>query len=79
MPPDVPLIGFIGQLGGHKGVDDLVAAMRLVWRHEPDAFLLIAGATTSYLPTIEKAVGLLPAARRPCVRFLLDFDHEPQT
>ena len=76
VPPDVPLIGFVGQLGGHKGVDDLVAAMRLVWRHEPDAFLLIAGATTSYLATIEKAVRLLPESRRPCVRFLLDFDHD---
>jgi glycosyltransferase involved in cell wall biosynthesis len=74
VPPDVPLIGFIGQLGGHKGVDDLVAAMRLVWKHEPDAFLLIAGATTPYLATIEKAVRLLPAARRSRIRFLLDFD-----
>jgi glycosyltransferase involved in cell wall biosynthesis len=75
VPAGVPLIGFIGQLGGHKGVDDLVAAMRLVWKHEPDAFLLVAGATTPYLATIEKAVRLLPAARRSRVRFLLDFDH----
>jgi glycosyltransferase involved in cell wall biosynthesis len=74
VPPGAPLIGFVGQLGGHKGVDDLVAAMRLVWRHEPDAFLLVAGATTPYLATIQKAVRLLPAARRNRVRFLLDFD-----
>ena len=74
VPADAPLIGFMGQLGGHKGVDDLVAAMRLVWKHEPDAFLLVAGATTPYMPTIEKAVRLLPAARRSRVRFLLDFD-----
>jgi glycosyltransferase involved in cell wall biosynthesis len=74
VPPGAPLVGFVGQLGGHKGVDDLVAAMRLVWQHEPDAFLLIAGARTPYLPTIEKAVRLLPARRRDRVRFLLDFD-----
>ena len=74
VPADAPLIGFVGQLGGHKGVDDLVAAMRLVWKHEPDAFLLVAGATTPFLATIEKAVRLLPAARRSRVRFLLDFD-----
>jgi glycosyltransferase involved in cell wall biosynthesis len=74
VPADAPLIGFVGQLGGHKGVDDLVAAMRLVWQHEPDAFLLVAGASTPFLPTIEKAVRLLPAARRLRVRFLLDFD-----
>ena len=72
--PGAPLIGFVGQLGGHKGVDDLVASMRIVWQHEPDAFLLIAGATTPFLATIEKAVRLLPAARRSRVRFLLDFD-----
>jgi glycosyltransferase involved in cell wall biosynthesis len=74
VPAGAPLIGFVGQLGGHKGVDDLVASMRLVWKHEPDAFLLVAGATTPYMPTIEKAVRLLPAARRSRVRFLLDFD-----
>jgi glycosyltransferase involved in cell wall biosynthesis len=74
VPAGAPLVGFVGQLGGHKGVDDLVAAMRLVWRHEPDAFLLVAGATTPYLATIQKAVRLLPAARRDRVRFLLDFD-----
>ncbi len=74
VPAEAPLIGFVGQLGGHKGVDDLVAAMRLVWKYQPDAFLLIAGATTPYLATIEKAVRLLPAARRSRVRFLLDFD-----
>ncbi|HET6175108.1 MAG TPA: glycosyltransferase family 4 protein, partial [Gaiellales bacterium] len=74
VPAGVPLIGFVGQLGGHKGVDDLVASMRLVWKHEPDAFLLVAGATTPFLATIEKAVRQLPAARRSRVRFLLDFD-----
>ncbi|MDX6597294.1 MAG: hypothetical protein QOE87_1181 [Gaiellales bacterium] len=74
VPAEAPLIGFVGQLGGHKGVDDLVAAMRLVWQHEPDAFLLVAGATTPFLATIEKAVRLLPARRRERVRFLLDFD-----
>ena len=70
----LPLIGFVGQLGGHKGVDDLVASMRLVWKHEPDAFLLDRRRATPFLPTIEKAVRLLPAARRSRVRFLLDFD-----
>jgi glycosyltransferase involved in cell wall biosynthesis len=74
VPADAPLIGFVGQLGGHKGVDDLVASMRLVWQHEPDAFLLVAGASTPFLPTIEKAVRLLPSKRRARVRFLLDFD-----
>ena len=74
VPAGAPLVGFVGQLGGHKGVDDLVASMRIVWQHEPDAFLLIAGASTPFLATIEKAVRLLPAARRMRVRFLLDFD-----
>jgi glycosyltransferase involved in cell wall biosynthesis len=76
VPVGVPLIGFIGQLGGHKGVDDLVAAMPLVWKYEPDAYLLVAGATTPYLATIERAVRLLPARQRPRVRFLLDFDDD---
>ena len=40
---DARVVGFLGQIGTHKGVDDLVHAMRRVWMRNPDAHLVIAG------------------------------------
>lgn len=48
LPLEVPLVGFIGQIGGHKGVDALVKAMPLVWARQPQAHLLLAGARTLF-------------------------------
>jgi glycosyltransferase involved in cell wall biosynthesis len=50
---DVPLIGFIGQLGGHKGVDALVRAMPLVWKVFPNAHFLLAGAKTLFAKRLD--------------------------
>jgi glycosyltransferase involved in cell wall biosynthesis len=49
-----PVVGYIGQLGRHKGVDVLLRAMPLVWQVVPEARLLLAGARTMFTETVEK-------------------------
>ena len=56
-----PLVGFIGQIAGHKGVDTLVRAMPAVWQVEPRARLLIAGAHTLFSESLERTIRQLPA------------------
>jgi len=71
---DGPVVGFIGQLAAPKGVGTLIRAMPRVWQSEPRAQLLIAGARTSYLPSIEQQIAALPAAGRDRVTLIVDFD-----
>jgi len=58
------VVGFIGQLGVHKGVDTVLEAMPLVWREHPDASLLIAGARTVYAAQVEAKVAKFPEELR---------------
>jgi glycosyltransferase involved in cell wall biosynthesis len=76
IPEDEPVVGFLGQIGGHKGIDDLVQAMELVWDAEPRAWLVIAGSSTPFLQTVRQEVADLPVALRGRVRELLDFPAE---
>ena len=55
-----PLVGFIGQIGGHKGVDTLVEAMPMVWKEAPDVNLLIAGGATLFATHIERVMSGWP-------------------
>jgi glycosyltransferase involved in cell wall biosynthesis len=68
-----PVIGFIGQIGAHKGVDTLVKAMRRVWASVPEAQLLIAGGRTTFYTIIEGMIAELPAAQRERVTLYPDF------
>jgi glycosyltransferase involved in cell wall biosynthesis len=68
-----PLVGYIGQLGGHKGVDTLLRAMPLVWRVVPDARLLIAGARAMFADEIERIVGTWPEHDRAKVVLRYNF------
>lgn len=72
IPSDATVVGFLGQIGGHKGVDHLVQAMRWTWQREPDAYLVIAGASTPFVGVVKHLVGRLPARRRGRVRIELD-------
>lgn len=74
LDPARPVVGFIGQLGGHKGTDVLVRAMRVVWAKLPDVQLLIAGATSRFLPVIERLIADLPPSQRRNVCLVRDFD-----
>jgi glycosyltransferase involved in cell wall biosynthesis len=76
LDPNLPVVGYIGQLGGHKGIDTLVLAMRHVWRRHPDAQLLIAGARSLFVPVIEAMLEDLPPSQRGRVRLVYDFADE---
>jgi glycosyltransferase involved in cell wall biosynthesis len=43
-PADGPIVGFSGRLQSHKGVEELVQAMRVVWDTYPEARLVMLGA-----------------------------------
>jgi glycosyltransferase involved in cell wall biosynthesis len=73
---DGPVVGFIGQIGGHKGVDTLLYAMPEVWDTHPDAWLLIAGAKSGFYPEVERIVSTLPEARRARVKLVPGFAQE---
>lgn len=79
LPEDVPLVGFIGQLAYHKGVQTLLRAMPLVWREVPEAHVLIAGARAGFAETIDRTLAAWPAEARAKVHLHYDFDeaHKP--
>ena len=72
-PADAPIVGFIGQLGFHKGVDTLMQAMPEVWRVIPNARVLIAGVRTMFATQLETHMKAWPAADRQKVVFRYDF------
>lgn len=70
------VIGFIGQIGGHKGVDTLIRAMPKVWEQFPDVFLLIAGSRTLFCDTLEKMIADWPEEYREKVILHYNFGVE---
>lgn len=73
---ETPLVGFIGQLGWHKGIDTLVRAMRIVWRARPETALLIAGAKTRLALDLERWMDRLPPAERERIILRYNFKNE---
>lgn len=73
---DAPVVGFVGQLGVHKGIEHLIAAMQVVWQRHPQARLLIAGARTVFSEQVEAMVGRLAAADRDRVLLRFDFSED---
>lgn len=71
---DHPVVGFIGQLGGHKGVDTLLDAMPSIWARRPETRLLIAGARTEFASQIEARVAQYDPEVRRKVLLHYDFD-----
>lgn len=71
-----PVVGFIGQLGGHKGVDTLVKAMPLVWQVLPETRLLIAGARTMFTEYLESIVHQWPKSAQRKLILRYNFPHE---
>lgn len=54
------VVGFIGQIGGHKGVDTLIKAMPQVWEQCADTYVLIAGSRTLFCDNLEKMISEWP-------------------
>jgi glycosyltransferase involved in cell wall biosynthesis len=73
LPGEAPLIGFIGQLGRHKGVDTLLNVMPTVWQEVPEVNVLIAGARTSFQRHLEAILSAWPSEFRQRVFFRYNF------
>jgi glycosyltransferase involved in cell wall biosynthesis len=67
------VIGFVGQLGVHKGVDTLLEAMPAVWQRCPDVRLVVAGARTVFAAEVEWRIASYPQGLRSRVRLIQDF------
>ncbi|MFM7143031.1 MAG: glycosyltransferase family 4 protein, partial [Alphaproteobacteria bacterium] len=67
------VIGFVGQLGVHKGVDTLLEAMPAIWQRCPDVKLVVAGAHTVFASQLEARIAAWPPELRPRVRLMQDF------
>ena len=70
------VVGFIGQLGGHKGIDTLVRAMPQIWEYAPETYFLIAGARTLFAEQMEKMLAELPERDRQKVKLHYNFAEE---
>ncbi len=73
---DFPVVGFIGQIVPHKGVDTLIRAMPRVWKAHPETRVLVAGARRLFASQLEKMVGEWPDDWRQKVVFCYDFKSE---
>ena len=71
-----PLVGYIGQLGGHKGVDTLVKAMPRVWEVIPETHFLIAGARTLFLKELQSLVSRFSASQQQRIIWVIDFPEQ---
>ena len=74
LPDESVVVGYIGQLGSHKGVDTLLRAMPLVWREKPETRLLIAGARTAFADHIDRTLAEWPAEWRERVLVRYGFE-----
>lgn len=54
-----PVVAFIGQQGGDKGIDTLIRSMPLVWKKIPETRLVIAGAPTNFTPHMHNIIQTL--------------------
>ena len=50
------IVLFLGQMGAHKGILTLIAAMEDAWDHRPDVALVIAGNPTAHTQDIEERI-----------------------
>jgi glycosyltransferase involved in cell wall biosynthesis len=73
---DDPVVGFIGQIGAHKGVDTLLRAMPRVWKEVPEAKLLIAGARTLFAEALEASIQQLTPAEQARIILYYNFANE---
>jgi glycosyltransferase involved in cell wall biosynthesis len=70
---DRPVVGFVGRQDTPKGVPTLIDAMRIVWRHSPDAMLLIAGQRAHREAVVATKINELSPADRARVVLVDDF------
>jgi len=70
------IVLFLGQHGRHKGILDLLYAMRYVWNERPDAALVIAGNPTAHTAEVEENIQTLTAEEKKRVYIIKGFPAE---
>jgi glycosyltransferase involved in cell wall biosynthesis len=70
-----PVVGFIGQVAGHK-VEMLLHAMPIVWQQIPQAQLLIAGSKTNYDERLKSIVSTWPPEYHKRFKLIYNFDEK---
>jgi glycosyltransferase involved in cell wall biosynthesis len=70
---DRPVVGFVGRQDTLKGVPTLIDAMHIVWRHSPDAMLLMAGQRAHREADVTRKLDELSPADRARVVLVDDF------
>ena len=68
-----PVVAFIGQQAGHKGIDTLIQTMPIVWRKFPRARLLVAGSKTRFSKVVRWRISQLPRMCQRLVTVVDDF------
>ena len=74
-----PVVGFIGQISPHKGVELLIQAMQVVWRTHPEVQLLVAGAKRPFAQKIETMLAGIPGSQQSLVALHYDFADDEKT
>jgi glycosyltransferase involved in cell wall biosynthesis len=69
------MVAYVGQQGSHKGIDTLIEAFPRLLVHNPDSWLVVAGAQTPYSEHLRRLQRGLPAAAAGRFR-LLDYVSE---
>ena len=66
------LVAYVGQQGGHKGIEVLISALPALLESVPNAFLVVAGSRTPYSEVLERLGSELPATAKARFRLLSD-------
>ncbi|MCK4267281.1 MAG: glycosyltransferase family 4 protein [Actinomycetia bacterium] len=74
-----PVVTFVGQQGGHKGIDTLLKAMPLIWRQAPNTHVIIAGSRTNYSAVLDQIVASFTPSQRERIIEIPNFDEEEKS
>jgi len=73
------LVAYVGQQGGHKGIEVLISSLPRLLEAVPGAFLVVAGSRTPYSAVLERLASELPPAARARFRLLSDLTAQRKT
>ena len=72
IPSDALVVAYVGQQGGHKGIDTLLRVFPALLERRADAWLIVAGARTPYSEELRRIVESLPPQARSRVLLMDD-------
>jgi len=76
LPQDAQIVGYIGQIGLHKGIDTLIKAMLVVWESHPNIILLVAGGKALYAKQLDELISALPEQYKSNLALFFNFKEE---